>query len=157
MAQISLGGGTLQSISDDVKSLQTDVTNLQTDVTTIKNIPYPLNPNSADAVQTSAVQNTWYTLANISGIGILTRVSITGDGNSYLEARITIDGAANTLANATTVNSVARGLADMDTGGATDRLDWIGHCFFSSSLLVEYRTTSAGTPTLYAAADYSIE
>jgi hypothetical protein len=99
-------------------------------------------------LQQSASANTWYTVLDLLGAGVLFRASNFGSGtygSSFCQSRITIDGVAHTE----TVAGSSRSLGD--DGG----LDILQHTQFDSSLKVEI-LYSQSSHTIYGAVDYGL-
>ncbi|SNR86225.1 hypothetical protein SAMN05446037_100178 [Anaerovirgula multivorans] len=120
------------------------------------NLIQPTKPRSVDFKQSDAVSGTWYTVLNITGKGILNRLSaFITIYNEYLQYEITVDGVAVT--ETTRDTSRTRGLAPF--GGSYDRdriADYLFNTYFKSSLKIRVRHTHGSTYDLHASVDYAL-
>jgi hypothetical protein len=123
----------------------------------------PVNPRTfggADFSQASPTVGQWYTVVNISGKGILQRVS--GQHNVYtnqnIQLRITIDGTP--VAPSAFANSIySRGFSLLNTGSYVNRYysyDVIFRTKFNSSLKVEILTNVNSSNNLDCSVDYAL-
>jgi hypothetical protein len=105
-------------------------------------------------VQATAIANTWYTVCDISGAGVLNRVSAYGATihHENIEVKITIDGTADTWDLAAS-NYAVLPFSD----AVTDIFSMqFSAAKFDSTLKVEARQTSGGNVALHAAVDYGL-
>jgi hypothetical protein len=114
-----------------------------------------VQPNTqefSDLEQAVATDDTWYTVCDASGAGVLSRVTAYCPGhNNTIEVKITIDGTARTW-DLTAVNDAVT--------PANAITDLYSHQFsaakFDTTLKVEVRQTSGGDAILHAVVDFGL-
>ena len=110
------------------------------------------DPKDAFLTQASPVQNTWYTVLNLSGSGFLTEVRGAEDtSGTNTEFRFTIDGGTAQ----TFVQTNANIEAVLANSTAETRYVPAVRARFDSSLLVECRTIIASVSQLQAVCYYT--
>ena len=124
----------------------------------------PTKIMSADYVNSSTVQNQYYTAVDVTnGKGKITRISanLPGGNNhsSSISVRVTIDGSVFNLQNSALTTNPSRGIsarsATSTSYDGTAFIDWVGDVYFKNSFKVEVvnKTTSA---TVNIAVDYAL-
>lgn len=110
-------------------------------------------PKIAD-LNVSATTSTWYTLVDITGKGVVKRISGNNQTsiNQYLDIQLTIDGTVH-LMDVTAIHTT-RGLGGDSTYGRSTFFDVITDIEFKSSLKIELRQTTGTTGTLSGSVDY---
>ena len=124
----------------------------------VKNTKRYVNVKNANAnynVATSA----WATVLNTSGVGTLTRMSLSevnkAVSNENFSIEVTIDGGDSNVIT----GSVVGGNASVGFGFGTEgakALEWIGKVEFETSLLIRIIQISGTTRDMVFACDYSI-
>ncbi|MTV47773.1 hypothetical protein GJ688_02090 [Heliobacillus mobilis] len=118
------------------------------------NLIQPNVPMTARVQQTTAIQNTYYTILDVqNGKGMLNRVSVylsSSIAGRYAQLKITVDGKAPLYISTPTGNG------SITYSDSQTRMEYIGPIYFKSSLKVEVTCTSTGTPTIEATADYAL-
>lgn len=106
---------------------------------------------TVDFFQSNATANTWYTVLDVTGLGVLTRISFQGVSvsNSYLMVRITIDGTSYIVDPS--VDSYSRALRD-----DAKFIDLMTHVKFDSSLKVEVSHNYSSSVHLAVTIDYGL-
>lgn len=98
--------------------------------------------------QAQATANTYYTICNITGTGICSRISFTNEGldNNRLTYKITIDGVEyEKAAVGQTYQARVRGLGIItNTASRNSAIDLTLNCYFKSSLKVEVKSSADG-------------
>jgi len=126
-------------------------------------IVQPTKPKVANLNQGTAIQDTWYTVVDVTGVGILSKVVLTATENNYrYSIKITIDGVANTITDATG----ALGLESLGLDHRSDTasnsynpehsIDYVCQTYFKTSLKIEIANT-ASADGFRASAMYSLE
>jgi hypothetical protein len=112
---------------------------------------YPKTIGTADLFQGASSPNTWYTVIDITGKGVLYRSSgyIASVNSSYLELKITVDGTSYTWDSTSAIFS--RSFAKNNVS-----MDIVANVRFKSSLKVEIRQTNAAAQDIYGSVDYGL-
>ncbi|RJX40049.1 hypothetical protein D3P09_11785 [Paenibacillus pinisoli] len=121
----------------------------------------PTKPRTADLVQAGATSQTYYTLLDVTGAGILSRVVLASTTLNYnLTIRVTVDGVVSNLTPGGTMANSARGLQHTSGTGsysAMYSLDFFTELVFFRSLKVEVMHSHTSTVNLHASADYALK
>jgi hypothetical protein len=117
----------------------------------------PGKPNWVDVMITGHANNTYQTILNITGKGVVHRISSTistASASNFITIRITADGVQTSYKPS--VASQARGIGYDQTLGKQGYIDSFSSIQFNSSLLVEIMQSTGGYTTTYASIDYSL-
>lgn len=121
----------------------------------------PTKPQIANLNQATVVQNTWYTVVDTSGKGVLSKVILSATEMNYrYSIRVTIDGVAVTVTDATgALGLESLGLAhnpfDANNYNAERSIDYYCNSYFKTSLKVEVANT-VGIDAFKASVMYSL-
>lgn len=120
----------------------------------------PTKPYSAELLQ-SCDPNTLYTVVNVTGKGIVSRISAcpssASAANSKVYFQITIDGGAPLSLTTGGNNSYSAMIAQSEVSGAAYNYNYFCNLNFKTSLKIEFKQTDSSSRTYFLTTNYTLE